>query len=126
MRNEIMWAILLFTTISIALVFSVGFVSSIYISKTARQAIRDTDPQGDSEAEVERGDEMERPGAKEGQQILILGDSIGFGVGDEENLGIGKRYIDLASKEGNLPPQLNNLSVPGYQVIADQLHGILP
>jgi lysophospholipase L1-like esterase len=43
--------------------------------------------------------------------ILVLGDSIGFGVGDEPNMGIGKRYAALISPDN--PLTVANLSVSG-------------
>lgn len=48
-------------------------------------------------------------------RILIMGDSIGFGIGDEEGLGIGERYRALLSEKENVEIKLNNISVPGYQ-----------
>lgn len=46
--------------------------------------------------------------------ILILGDSIGSGVGDEEMSGIGERYLELLDEEHDYEETITNLSVSGY------------
>ena len=46
--------------------------------------------------------------------ILILGDSIGSGVGDDEQSGFGERYIALLEGEYHHEEIITNLSVPGY------------
>lgn len=46
--------------------------------------------------------------------ILILGDSIGSGIGDEEGAGIGERYLELLDRDDEDEETLTNLSVSGY------------
>lgn len=43
--------------------------------------------------------------------ILVLGDSIGFGVGDEPDMGIGKRYAALVDPDNTIT--VANLAVAG-------------
>lgn len=43
--------------------------------------------------------------------IVILGDSIGSGIGDEEKSGIGERYLDLIDNDN---VTVSNLAVSGY------------
>lgn len=46
--------------------------------------------------------------------ILILGDSIGSGVGDEEKSGMGERFVSLLELEAEPEEVITNISVPGY------------
>lgn len=46
--------------------------------------------------------------------ILIIGDSIGSGVGDGEMSGLGERYLALLDEDNDDDETLTNLSVSGY------------
>jgi hypothetical protein len=48
-------------------------------------------------------------------KILVIGDSIGFGFGDDENEGIGNRYAKLTNNDMTENP-VNNISVSGDEV----------
>lgn len=110
MIKKFIWPLLVVVSISLALVFSVGFITAINISKTSKEAVLEVpDDQSDSvtppNAEIDSENQ---------QDILIIGDSIGFGIGDAPDKGIGKRYTDLMGEGKITPTQLNNISVPGH------------
>lgn len=109
MLNKIIWPTLLFMSVILAIVFIVGFISSINISKSEEKNSVEK-PIGNSEDIPVEGEETRDVLSK----IIIMGDSIGFGVGDEENLGLGERYIRLLNKKENNQIEITNISVPGY------------
>lgn len=47
--------------------------------------------------------------------ILVIGDSIGFGIGDKNNRGIGLRYKELIKDSISKKIIVTNISVPGYE-----------
>ena len=110
MYKKVIWPLLLFISMALAVVFISGFIASVAVSKSGQSA--PIDPQPESSINSSADSDFILGDASE---ILILGDSIGFGVGDEENLGIGKRYLTLmAEKEEDLKT-ITNISVPSYE-----------
>lgn len=108
--RKFIWPLLLIMSISMGLIFSVGFVTSIHISKTSKEAVLEVpDDQSDTLAPPSKDSGLENE-----QGILIMGDSIGFGIGDAPGMGIGKRYTDLMGETQSTPIQVSNISVPGY------------
>lgn len=110
MLKKIVWPLLLMVSISFAIVFAVGFIISINISQGKESS--------NMEEEIEDQDEIVEVEEKNTDllsDILILGDSIGFGIGDEENLGIGERYLNLLNKDQKTGLDITNISVPGYE-----------
>ncbi|GEN50938.1 GDSL-type esterase/lipase family protein [Alkalibacterium pelagium] len=71
---------------------------------------------GDEDEGVQEEDEselVEEPVPQEEiNNIVILGDSIGSGVGDQESSGIGDRYLELMDRDGD--EILTNLAISGY------------
>lgn len=53
--------------------------------------------------------------AKVEENILVMGDSIGFGFGDDANSGIGNRYVSFF-EEGAKESSVYNISVSGDEV----------
>lgn len=47
--------------------------------------------------------------------ILVIGDSIGFGIGDTNNRGIGLRYKELIKDNNSKKTIVTNISVPGHE-----------
>jgi len=112
MFKKIIWPILSFLSISLAIVFIFGFIFSINIDKgTQEDFIEPIEGEDNSLETNNESSENER----DGLQILVLGDSIGFGVGDKSNKGIGIRYKELINKEEIKDVAVTNLSVPGYE-----------
>lgn len=109
MFKKIIWPLVLVSALVLSLVFISGFVTSIVISGSEEDV--QTETQTDAPEDIPAG-VMPPDGAAD---ILILGDSIGFGVGDEENLGIGERYLSLLGEENETEKSITNISVPGFE-----------
>jgi lysophospholipase L1-like esterase len=109
MFKKVIWPIVLISSLVLVIVFVSGFVSSIYISKSEEKDQTEKPMQ-------DRQDLSDKEGKPAGNssEILILGDSIGFGIGDEENLGLEKRYLSIVNEEAGNKKESTNISVPGY------------
>lgn len=110
MFKKIIWPLILFVSIALTIVFVTGFITSINVSKAEGKESLEEPIINSTNSSEEREDIP-----KESSEILILGDSIGFGLGDEENLGIEKRYLDLINKKDENKKEITNISVPGYE-----------
>lgn len=106
MYKKIIWPLLLTSALALAILFVSGFVASIAVSRS------DDSVPADELVEESPAFPEEPIPSGEPSDILILGDSIGFGVGDEENLGIGERYLSLLNEEEE--KTILNRSVPGF------------
>lgn len=122
MFRKIIWPLLLLASISLMVVFTIGFVTSITISNGNRA---DTTSVIDStsadstqgvDAKENANDNNNDAVAVVKPNILVLGDSIGFGVGDELNQGLGRRYATMLDPEGIQDIKITNLSIPGAKV----------
>jgi lysophospholipase L1-like esterase len=110
MYKKVIWPLLLFISMALAIVFISGFIASVVVSKSEESAPIDQQLES-STNKPEEGESM----SEASSDILILGDSIGFGIGDEENLGIGKRYLDLIDEKDGNKKTSTNISVPSYE-----------
>ncbi|WP_423188361.1 GDSL-type esterase/lipase family protein [Alkalibacterium sp. f15] len=108
MYKKVIWPLLLLSALALSILFVSGFVASIVISRS-EETVYTEDPMEESITTPEEDMIPAEP-----SDILILGDSIGFGFGDEENLGIGERYLALLADENADEKTLTNISVPGY------------
>ncbi|OJF94642.1 GDSL-type esterase/lipase family protein [Alkalibacterium sp. 20] len=108
MYKKVIWPLLFVGALALSILFVSGFVASIVISRSEENVYTE-DPMQDSITTPEEDLIPADP-----SDILILGDSIGFGFGDEENLGIGERYLNLMTDEDADEKTLTNISVPGY------------
>lgn len=110
MFKKIIWPLVLVSSLLLAIVFVSGFVSSIYISKSEAKE-QSEKPMEELPASSNKEDKP----AENSSEIVLMGDSIGFGIGDEENLGLEKRYLEMINnKEGNEKTAIN-ISVPGHE-----------
>ncbi|MCC5894099.1 MAG: hypothetical protein JJU16_01425 [Alkalibacterium sp.] len=109
MYKKVVWPLLLISALALALLFISGFVASIVISSN------DDSPSTNETVENETDFPEDSGPSAEPSDVLIMGDSIGFGVGDEEELGIGARYLSLLSEEDETDTSIANLSVPGFE-----------
>lgn len=96
------WPLILFLSIALMLVFVTGLIIAIAITN---------DGEKKQEALPEPAKTIQTEPASAANSILMLGDSIGFGIGDEPDMGIGKRYAALIAPEN--PMTVTNLSVAG-------------
>ncbi|WP_034551805.1 GDSL-type esterase/lipase family protein [Carnobacterium funditum] len=110
MFKKVIWPLVLFSSIALLIVFIAGFMTSVYVSRSEEKENTEK-PMENSQNTPEEGDKTPEAAS----DILILGDSIGFGVGDEENLGLEKRYLDLVNKNNENKKAITNISVPGYE-----------
>jgi len=110
MYKKVIWPLLLVISIALSIVFITGFIASIVVSKS-EESVPTEQQLESSTIKLAEGESI----SEDASEILILGDSIGFGVGDEENLGIGKRYLDLIDEENGNKRTITNISVPSYE-----------
>lgn len=109
MLKKIIWPLILFISIALTIVFISGFITSVNVSKSEEKDSVEK-PITNAKKTSEEGE-----ASIESSEILILGDSVGFGLGDEENLGLEKRYLDIINKKGENKKEVTNISVPGYE-----------
>lgn len=101
MINKI-WPLILVLSIALMLIFVIGVIIAITITNGG-----DKNP----EDHTEPAETIETEPASTANSILVLGDSIGYGVGDEPDMGIGKRYAALIDPDNTIT--VANLSVSG-------------
>lgn len=111
MLRKIVWPVLVITSIVLVIVFISGAVIAINISNSSEISRQSTD-----EPDVLVGGAMEGEENSTGYKILVLGDSIGYGIGDNENMGIGNRYAELIGPREDKDIIVSNLSVSGAVV----------
>ncbi len=122
MYRKIIWPLLLLASICLMVFFIIGFVSSITVSNGNRADTTGviestiTDSTQGVDAKDNENDNANDNAVGGNQNILILGDSIGFGVGDDPNQGIGRRYASMIDPEGIQDIKITNLSIPGAKV----------
>ncbi len=113
MYKKIKWIILFALVGLLTLVFIRGLITSINISSLGRDE-RSFIDLSESESSV---DKIESYNYREDDMfIIILGDSIGAGVGDDRGLGIGKGYAQLIENEGEEEVEVVNLAQPGAEI----------
>ncbi|SEK93771.1 Lysophospholipase L1 [Carnobacterium iners] len=110
MFKKVIWPLILVSSLALSIIFIGGFVASVNVSKSEEENQTEK-PMESMQSLPEESDEI----PTDSSEILILGDSIGFGIGDEEELGIGGRYLDLIAKEGQEKKAVKNSSIPGYE-----------
>ncbi len=113
MYKKIIWPSLVVLSMTLTVIFMIGFTRAITISNGSGSK-SDVDSVGVTGLEQE-SNESEATSSKV-PNILVMGDSIGYGFGDEDNLDIGKRYASLVDPEGVEEIQVTNISVSGTEV----------
>lgn len=96
------WPVILIVAIALMLVFATGVIIAIVISNGGKK---------NQEALPEPAATSQNEPVSATDTILVLGDSIGYGVGDDPDMGIGKRYAALIDPERT--SEVANLSVSG-------------
>ncbi|HKL41526.1 MAG TPA: GDSL-type esterase/lipase family protein [Clostridia bacterium] len=114
MFNKIIWPILSFTSIALVIIFILGFLFSVNIDKGTQKDTMDITKEKDTFLDT---NDKSTEDEIDNLNIVILGDSIGFGIGDKSNKGIGIRYKELISKEESNNTEISNFSVPGHESI---------
>lgn len=117
MDKKILWLVFFVFLISIAIFFIIGVVTSLNIT-TSSQSSDVADPSSETTPDKTSGTFKDINNIN----ILVLGDSIGAGMGDETNAGLGKGYAAKMRDTGK-ETEVINLSVPGAKT-ADLLERI--
>lgn len=112
MYRKIIWPLLLLASVSLMVVFIIGFVSSITVSIGNRMDTTSVPFSTTMDSTEVNDDNVDITNPN----ILILGDSIGFGIGDDPNQGLGRRYATLLDPDGILDIKITNLSISGSKV----------
>jgi lysophospholipase L1-like esterase len=115
MNKKIIWIIFLLITVIFTAVFLGGFIISINITSSN---IDDESVQEEPLEGAVTDKEIKVDDSQEGDMftILILGDSIGAGVGDDTGLGLGKGYGKLIEKDISREIIVVNLAQPGAEI----------
>lgn len=133
MYKKIIWPAIVLITSVLALIFLSGFVYSVFITTgedelpVEEQAVLMDDtteePIAGMPEGADDGQSIPDPNPEEWETVLVVGDSLGSGVGDEDGLGFDQRYLELLSQDDNQERELTNISVPGFvsSQLADQL-----
>ena len=118
MYRKIIWPLLLLASVSLMVVFIIGFVTSITVSNGNRADTTNVTETTSIESTQGDANDNDAADAVDGvnPSILILGDSIGFGIGDDPNQGLGIRYAAMLDPEGIQDIKITNLSIPGAKV----------
>ncbi len=118
--KKVAWPLLFVLVLAMSLVFLGGFAQVLAITQT--QEVENRESQVDPRStDLSSGQEENKPlstDAPPPQTLLILGDSIGAGIGDERSLGIGGRMLGAMDFEEADALNLVNQAVPG-SVTAD-------
>ncbi|MCC5889997.1 MAG: hypothetical protein JJU01_05455 [Alkalibacterium sp.] len=109
MFKKIIWPLIVTSASILSILFLYGFIASITVSRGEEEPVSSEDQ---TEPVQEFTDELP---VAEVSDILVMGDSLGAGVGDEENRGFGERYRDLLTEADGEERTLANMSVPGYE-----------
>jgi lysophospholipase L1-like esterase len=150
MYKKTVWLVILILFIVLSIVFISGTVASLNItrSQSSKEDISETNESIDSQGAVDESskesmqvdikDTSQDPTSNseltdnitlkdilEEPRILVLGDSIGYGLGDENNLGIGNGYKKILEERLSKTVVMNNLSVPGAETkeLLNQIQG---
>lgn len=120
MNKKIIWIIFLLITVIFTAVFLGGFIISINItsSNIDDEGVQEEPLEGAVTDKEIMDNEIKVDDSQEGDMftILILGDSIGAGVGDDTGLGLGKGYGKLIEKDISREIIVVNLAQPGAEI----------
>lgn len=109
MFKHFFWPVLFILSLLLVLVFIGGLVSSLAITsfETNAAEMGNQENQQRKESVDIRDDDFE---------VLLIGDSVAMGIGDESGRNLGERYIELADQERDLIKwKVVNLSLAGSQ-----------
>lgn len=119
MFRKIIWPAMILLSAVMVGVFIFGFARVMAITDADRGNVESMTDQSDRPQSIYNdGDtsslDVSEPDSDE-RVILIIGDSIGAGVGDERNLGMGERFVSKQAYEVSDLYEVVNFSVPGAE-----------
>lgn len=110
MFKRVIWPVIFMGSLVLIVIFISGLVASLVIT-SAQERIDEAPSEKNQQTEkavVTQKDDYE--------QLLLIGDSLAMGVGDELGKNLGERYVDLDKQErGESQWEVVNLSVSGSQ-----------
>ncbi len=110
MFKRVVWPVLFISSLVLSVVFIGGLVASLIIT-SAQERIDETpaqEKQQTGKPMVTQEDDY--------YELLLIGDSMAMGIGDEFGRNLGERYVELTKNETDVIEwKVVNLSVPGSQ-----------
>ena len=110
MYKRYIWPILIVLTIVLSAAFIYGFSAAISITLSHGKSESRQNPPNTT---IEIDDSQSNKTASMNPVLLVLGDSIGAGIGDDKGEGIGEKYVELVLQNNNENIEIINMSVPG-------------
>lgn len=112
MYKKIIWPTILVLSLAMTFLFVSGFVKSIQITSGKSETTPVPIQVSTTSSEVS-SKPLDQVTSGEPIELLVIGDSIGVGIGDEESLGLGNRYAQLAKDGMDQTVTVNNIAVSG-------------
>ena len=103
MLKNIRWKFILTVSIISTITFITGFVSALSISSVPPKEIAKTEDEKSKTGELD----------KNSYNVLVLGDSLAKGTGDEKGLGFSGYFSDYLKTKVSREVKINNLAVNG-------------
>lgn len=113
MFNKVIWPIMMLVTSLMVIIFIFGFTKVMNITGADTTQSQEDNTISNETLIDESVLDMNSIDEKTEKVILTIGDSIGAGVGDERNMGIGERYVTMQDYEVRDVYEVINFSVPG-------------
>lgn len=110
MYKQKLWYISICITIISLIVFIIGFIKAINFAPSA--SLANATSQNSSLSETNNTSSKNLDAV----HIVILGDSIAKGTGDEKGKGIGGYLVDLLKSETPKDIKVDNIGVDGYKI----------
>ncbi len=112
MYKRFVWPVLIVITIVLTFAFVYGFAAAISI--TSSQENNDSEStQKPTDDIIQMENSQSEKNDSKYSVLLVLGDSIGAGIGDDKGEGIGEKYADLVLQNSNQSIEIINMSVAG-------------
>ena len=110
MFKNLRWKLILVISVISTITLIIGFVSALSISSAPPKELSNTD--NDNNTEVEKPNATEDLD-KNNYNILVLGDSLAKGTGDEKGIGFPGYFSDFWKTKTSKEIKINNLAVNG-------------
>ena len=110
MYKKIIWNIILSVSIISAIVFSVSLIISAKITNGSNVKNEEITTKN---AEINNENESAFSGNGDSYNILVLGDSLAKGTGDETGVGFAQEFANLWGAKTNKKVELSNIGVNG-------------
>ncbi|BES64991.1 SGNH/GDSL hydrolase family protein [Gottschalkiaceae bacterium SANA] len=110
MFKRVIWPVIFIGSLLLIVIFISGLLASLVITSTQE---RNDEMSGGKNQQEQKAVVIQED---EYKQVLLLGDSLAMGIGDELGKNLGERYVELSENESDESKwKVVNLSVPGSQ-----------